>query len=117
MSPAKILKLLFRAYRLRCPACGKGKLFAGFFRMHSKCSACNVSYEREPGFFLGAIYFNYGLTAIIATAGYMMLTFGGYLSNNQSLVVTVVFAILFPIVYFRHARSMWMAFDQLIDPR
>lgn len=85
--------------------------------MHKKCSSCGTVFEREPGFFLGAIYFNYGLTAIISTVGFMVLRFGGYLTNNQALAVTVAFAVLFPILYFRNSRSMWMAFDQLIDPR
>jgi uncharacterized protein (DUF983 family) len=30
----------------RCPACGKGKLFRGFLRVASGCSACGLDYSK-----------------------------------------------------------------------
>jgi len=59
--PARLVTVLWRSGRLRCPVCGRGKLFAGLFSMYPACSECRTVYQREPGFFLGAIYFNYGL--------------------------------------------------------
>jgi uncharacterized protein (DUF983 family) len=53
------------ALRLRCPGCGQGRLFRGPFRMHDGCGACGLSYRREPGFYLGSIYVNYGVTVIV----------------------------------------------------
>ena len=63
------LTMLGRALRLRCPRCGEGMLFLGWFHMRSRCDWCGLIYEREPGFFLGSIYVNYGLTAVLTTAG------------------------------------------------
>ena len=57
--------LVSRALRLRCPVCGEGQLFKGLFSMHPTCPHCGIKYEREPGFFLGSIYINYGITALI----------------------------------------------------
>jgi uncharacterized protein (DUF983 family) len=105
-----------RALRLRCPRCGKGKLFAGWFRMHPECSNCGLLYQREPGFFLGSIYFNYGLTAAIVTASYFIGFFAGA-DPDVLLWSLTAFCVLFPLWFFRYARSLWLAFDQYWDPR
>ncbi|MEM7313563.1 MAG: DUF983 domain-containing protein [Planctomycetota bacterium] len=108
---------LYRAIRLRCPVCGEGKLFRGYFAMHETCPVCTLKFEREPGFFLGAIYFNYGITAILTSVGYGVLRFGTSLTSKQVLAITVAVATIFPIWLFRYARSWWLGFDQLHDPR
>ena len=64
------LTFLSRALRLRCPICGRGKLFRWWLLMHERCPNCGVKFEREPGFFLGSIYINYGLTALIVAIAY-----------------------------------------------
>lgn len=111
------LRSVLRAWRLRCPRCGKGKLFSGIFRMLTECPHCRLNYEREPGFYLGAIYFNYGLTSVMATVGFMVMRFGWDYSAKTALTVTLAFAVLFPVLFFRHARSLWLSFDQLVDPQ
>src|SRR5690349_19287385 len=67
-----------RSLRLRCPRCGVGKLFAGWFKMHEKCEHCGLDFRREPGFYLGSIYVNYGLTAFFVTAVYITAMANGY---------------------------------------
>src|SRR5690242_4418774 len=74
-----------RAWRLRCPICGVGKTFDGWFRMRPKCDHCGYVFDREPGYFLGSIYANYGLTALLVTA----LFFTGYLAFDISPDVMV----------------------------
>lgn len=102
--------------RLRCPRCGRGKLFTGWFRMRSHCSGCNLRFDREPGYFLGSIYFNYGLTALIVTVAYLAGFFLG-VQQDWLLYGLLAFCILFPLWFFRYARSLWMGFDELVDAR
>jgi hypothetical protein len=85
--------------------------------MHSECQHCGASLEREPGFFLGAIYFNYGLTAVVATAAYLILVFGCNYPSKAVMLGVLGFCLLFPVAYFRHARALWLAFDEFFDPR
>lgn len=85
--------------------------------MHETCSHCDLRYERETGFFLGAIYFNYGITALIVTVGYIVLSISQATSRQGTLNVTVAFAVIFPLLFSRFARSLWLGFDFLIDPR
>ena len=105
-----------RAWRLRCPRCGQGILFRGWFRMRSQCDWCGLVYEREPGFFLGSVYVNYGLTAVLTTAMYISLLVAEVASPETLLWCMAGFCVLFPILFFRWARSLWLGFDQFWDP-
>ena len=114
---ARFFLLVGRALRLRCPFCGRGKLFRSWFGMHERCSECGKSFEREPGFFLGSIYFNYGLTALIVAIAYPVLLFGVAVPETPLLAGSAVFVLLFPMLFFPLARSLWLGFDQFADPR
>jgi uncharacterized protein (DUF983 family) len=107
---------LFRSLRLRCPRCGRGRIFRTFFKMFDHCVYCGLKYAREEGYFLGSIYFNYGLTAFVVTIGYPLLVFGFAFPSEIVFWLALGFCILFPIWFFRYARSLWIAFDQLFDP-
>jgi uncharacterized protein (DUF983 family) len=101
---------------LRCPVCGFGQLFQGLIRMRSSCDFCGYSYQREPGYFLGSIYVNYGLTALLVTAGYFVGFFALGIAPRMLLVLLTAFCVVFPLWFFRYARSLWMGFDTYWDP-
>lgn len=109
--------LLGRSLRLRCPLCGQGKLFRWWLAMNANCPHCGVKFEREPGFFLGSIYINYGLTTLIVAIAYPVLLFGYGLPETPLLAGSLAFVILFPILIFPWARSLWLGFDQWRDPQ
>ena len=107
---------LWRAARLRCPVCGQGKLFRGWFRMHEHCENCSFRFERSPGFWLGSIFVNYGLTALIVTGAYFALFFTDALQPESIVRLLLVFCVVFPLCFFRYARSFWIAIDVYFDP-
>ena len=113
----RFTKLVGRALRWKCPLCGTGNLFRGGLSMHEKCAHCDVKFEREPGFFLGSIYFNYGLTALLATIIYAVLYANRLASGWEPKAALLVFVVIFPLLFHRHARSLWLGFDQWYDPR
>lgn len=108
-------KTLKRGLTLRCPACGGGKLFAGMFRMNSGCTDCRFRFERPAGYFLGSTYINYGVTAFLTTASYVALYFGFGWAKQTLLPGLLLFCAVFPLVFFRFARSLWLSFDCLFD--
>lgn len=114
---ARFWLLLIRAIRLRCPFCGQGKLFRHPFRMHDHCPNCEAKLEREPGFYLGSIYFNYGLTALISAIAYPVLLLNKVLPDWQLQAIILGFVVVFPLWFFRYARSLWLGFDEFADPR
>jgi uncharacterized protein (DUF983 family) len=113
---ATLGELLLRAFRLRCPRCGEGKLFRDLFRMHPACPACGLKYERAPGYFLGATYINYGVTAVAVSLAYLVLHAGMGWTNRQLAAPLAGFIILFALYFFRYARSLWLALDCFFDP-
>ena len=106
---------LVRAVRLRCPRCGEGRLFRGLFQMNESCSACGASFKREQGFYLGSIYINYGATVIGTGALYALLVLGIGWSHKAALAACLVAAVVFPIWFFRWARSLLLALDGSVN--
>jgi len=106
--------VLARALRLRCPRCGRSGLYEGWFRMHERCAACGLRYEREQGYFVGAIYVNYALTASLGLGSVLLLDNLLGLSLAQQLVLAVPLMLFAPLLFFRHARSLWLGLDYLV---
>jgi hypothetical protein len=65
---------------------------------------------------LGSIYFNYGVTALLVVVMYFTMFFRDWLTDGQRLIVLSLFAVAFPMWFFRYARALWMAFDERWDP-
>lgn len=110
-----ILKVMFRALKLRCPACGQSSLIDRPFHIKHHCPSCRSLFKREEGFFVGAILANVITTefVILVVCLISLLVVGaGY---QTVLVVLFVLALLFPLAFFHHSWSLWLAFDYLIE--
>ena len=108
----KFWRTMGRGLRLRCPSCGQGRLFKGFFRMEVACLSCGLDFRRESGYYVGAMYINYGLTATI------LLAVGIPLADRVPMATLSwplgAFAVLFPLWFFRYSRSLWLGIDLYI---
>jgi len=71
--------------RLLCPRCGQGRLFTGWFAISAACPHCGLDFKREPGFYLGSISINYGVTALGTGALYALLVFVFGTSHEAAL--------------------------------
>ena len=111
---ARVRRTLGRALRLRCPRCGRSPLYARYFRMHERCAACGLRYEREQGYFVGAIYINYAVTVAVAVSVVLVLDWTVGLTLDQQLAIGVALGVLVPLAFFRYARSLWLAVDHLV---
>src|SRR5215813_13223074 len=105
--------VLARALRLRCPRCGNSRLYEGWFRMRERCPACGLRYEREQGFFVGAIYVNYAITAVLGLGSVILLDSVIGLALWQQLAIAIPIMLVAPLVFFRHARSLWLGIGYL----
>lgn len=110
-------RLARAAARLLCPVCKKGRIFPRLMTMADACPECGTLLTRESGYFLGSIYFNYGVTVTIAGVIYFGILFGLDGSAAVALWTSLAFAALFPLWFWRYARSLWLLFDQYLDPR
>jgi uncharacterized protein (DUF983 family) len=107
---------LRRACGLRCPRCGRGALFRGLVRMVERCPVCGLVFERETGYFIGAIYINYGLTVGLALIGYFVLEAWWSPAPGWQATIWGAFAVLFPLWSYRYSKAFWLALDHLVDP-
>lgn len=109
--------LFWNAFQLRCPVCKSGLIFHGWFGVREKCTDCQSPVEREEGFFLGSIYFNYGMTCTIALIVFVVGFFLLDIPPWYLYPPLTLFAILFPLWFLRYARASWAVFDQFFQPR
>jgi uncharacterized protein (DUF983 family) len=109
------LKVLSRALKLRCPACGQSSLIQRPFHIKHHCSSCCSLFKREEGFFVGAILANVMTTEfiILVVCLFSLLVLGA--SYQTVLVVLFIVALTFPLLFFHHSWSLWLAFDYLIE--
>ena len=114
--PARAARATRRALTLRCPRCGGTKLFDGWFAMRTACVLCGLRFERAQGYFVGAIYVNYAVTAIAAIGGYFVLWWLADLSTATQLALWVPFVVVFPLWFFRYSRSVWLAAEHFVNP-
>ena len=52
---------------------------------------------------------------LLTTWTYIVLRFGFAVSRELLIPVLAVFCVIFPVVFFRDARSLWLSFDCYFD--
>jgi uncharacterized protein (DUF983 family) len=103
--------------RQRCPRCREGRMFRGSLAMNDPCPVCGLIFQREEGYFLGAMYVSYLLASALLVPLYFAATvlFPGWDSMVVALVVMVPYLLFVPAV-FRYSRAVWIYFDRAADP-
>lgn len=104
-----ILSRLALGCRGRCPHCGRGRLFAGWFRLHPTCTYCDVRFARARGEMLGATYINTTLTLTLALIGFFAVEARFHPPILAQVIVWTAFCLLFPALAFRPLRGLWIA--------
>jgi len=112
VSPASLVS---RCLRLRCPACGQSSIVAAPFNIRHHCPSCRALFRREEGFFVGAIAVN-----VVTTEAVILLVYVASMPIINThfqhvLAALIVLALLFPILYYHHSWSVWLAFDHLVE--
>ena len=123
------LRFLGRAALLRCPVCGTRPIFLrlrrvrtidDWFRPLDGCPRCGYPYEREPGYFLLAIFgFNFGFAVFVGIAAFVALAAFGDMATLPTwkmIAVTVLPIPLINLLIARHAKALFIALDHFCDP-
>ena len=109
------LQLLWRALILRCPKCGKGKLYRHGYVMYESCPVCGWRFEREHGYWTGAMAVNLVVTEFLIAFAVVPLAFVGVPAAPLAIVGIPV-TIALPFLFYRHSKSFWMAIDFMLNP-
>jgi uncharacterized protein (DUF983 family) len=106
--------MLWRGATRRCARCGSGKLFKHWFKMVDDCPRCGLHFEREPGYFAGALAINLilvgGLFAIVFIT-MLALTIPD-IPIGLTLAVCLPIVALGPIVAYPFSKTLWVAVDR-----
>ena len=81
--------------------------------MHAHCAACQLRYEHEQGYFVGAIYINYAATVVVAAGTVLAADALLGLTLAQQLALGIAVAALVPLAFSRYSRSLWLSVGYL----
>jgi uncharacterized protein (DUF983 family) len=91
-------------------------IFRGFPKMCERCSICDLKFDREPGYFLGAMYLSFGLGVLLmAPIAVMLWRLTDWRITKVILWATVLFLPFAPTIAL-FARVLWIYLDQSVDP-
>ncbi len=110
------MRRLVAILALRCPQCLKGRVWRRFVSMNATCPECGLVFERESGYFAGAMVVSYGLAVpILAAMVIALITLGGLDAVVALIIGNTAYLVLVPFI-FRYSRVVWLHLDWLIDP-
>ena len=112
-------RLLGRALLLRCPNCGGGNLFEGFFRMKERCPTCGMLLERgESDYFLGGYTLNLIAVEILLALAFLIVVIVTWPSPPWDALMYggVILSILGAVLCYPFAKTTWLAVDLIFRP-
>jgi uncharacterized protein (DUF983 family) len=123
---AKVGTYFARATRLCCPACGVTPIFPpvrtirrlwDWFHPFDGCPRCGYAFEREPGYFLMAVWaINCGTASLLGLVIYLFLEMRFTLPMHVLLPAVFVPVALCNVLFARHSKAYFIALDHLLDP-
>ena len=108
------LTMFWRGATRRCARCGSGKLFRRYFTMVPDCPRCGLHFEREQGYFSGALAINMIVTGGIFAVVFVLLIVATMpdIPVAPLLAVLVPIVVLVPIIGYPFSKTLWVALDR-----
>jgi uncharacterized protein (DUF983 family) len=105
--------MFLRGFTRRCARCGSGHLFKHYFSIVSDCPRCALHFEREQGYWAGALAINImvtgGLFAIVFVA--LLVATIPHVPVGPALAILVPIAVIVPVLYYPFSKTVWVAID------
>lgn len=107
---------LYSIFFNKCPRCHKGQFFKSnhsyqlkqFDKMNEACSHCGENFNRETGFYFGAMYVSYGLAVIIGIAMFLMMVVLFKMDVLTFLIAYSIATLVLSPWIFRKSRLTWI---------
>jgi uncharacterized protein (DUF983 family) len=91
-------------------------LFSSFFTLRTRCPTCGLRFEREEGYWVGAMIVNLAATMV----AFFVVLMGGILlwwpdvPWGALTVITVAVCAAVPVLFYPWSKTIWMALDVLL---
>lgn len=114
--------MLWRGATRRCARCGRGGLFRRWFVMVDDCPRCDLHFEREDGYWAGALAINICAVIVVFAVAFLGLLLLTWPDPDVFLLVIALVAVnaSFPILFYPVSKTLWVAVDraflQRLDP-
>lgn len=79
-----------------------------FDKVLEVCANCGLRYEREPGFFTGAMYVSYAFNVAVVVSVFVGVNILGIDSLIVSMAVVIGAIVLLVPVFFRYSRVLFL---------
>jgi uncharacterized protein (DUF983 family) len=102
-----------RALRRACPRCGHSPVFSSFYDLTDRCAGCDLLFEREPGYWIGAMIINTALISFLflASMGLGMWLFWPDVPWGWLLGGVITLNAVIPVVFYPLSKTLWVALD------
>lgn len=112
------MRVLGRGVLGRCPNCGQRRVFRRWFHMVDRCPNCGIFFEREEGYWTGAVAVNTIVTELVFA---IVLVIGVIwtwpdIPITPMLIIALVLNGIFPIFFYPYSKTIWMALDLVLHP-
>jgi uncharacterized protein (DUF983 family) len=107
------VRMLWRGASKRCARCGNGHLFKRWFTMVPDCPSCGLHFEREQGYWTGAIAVN----TIVIGGLFAVILVGTLIATAPDIPVVPLLAVVVPLmafgplIYYPFSKTVWVAVD------
>ena len=99
-----------------CPRCHEESMYLDknpyhmgkIFKMHERCSHCDLKYKIEPSFFYGAMYVSYGVGIAFAVAAFVIANLFLCAGLIEAFIAIIITLIVFMPVIMRVSRNIWI---------
>lgn len=92
----------------RCPMCNTGRAFKGPVAMHSQCSECGAVFDRDEGFWTGAITLPY-IFASFWVVGILSFIFAiGEIMNPNLIWIVPGSTVTLSAMVYPLSKRMWL---------
>jgi uncharacterized protein (DUF983 family) len=106
--------MLWRGLRRKCARCGGGKLFRRWFRMTDRCPHCGLKFEREPGYWVGAIAMNTAVVGFLFAV--VLVAFSAATVPDipwvTLLIIEIPLMAIVPVLFYPFSKTIWVAVDR-----
>lgn len=112
------LLLLLRGMLRRCPNCGDPGTYRWWFKMRDRCPTCGIYFEREEGYWTGAMAINLIVTELIFAAVMVATVIATWpdVPMIPLLLVGLVLNGVVAVTFYPIARTIWIAIDLWLHP-
>jgi uncharacterized protein (DUF983 family) len=100
----------------RCPQCRQGRVFRRGLEMFTYCPICKLHFQREQGYFLGAMYFSYFLSIPFIVTFFLLVRHFTRLAPALAVGLCALFYLPLVPVVVRYSRVLWIWWDRTVDP-